>query len=157
MINLDSGTTWSLALKIATPILLVLIVGCTVAGVISLRRWWKPDRELAVFFGIIPLALAGILLIGGLVGFYPYSAQYHQWQPVVGAVTQVDSRLLGGDDSTTQRFVVTFASGQQRSCDDTRCSQVRVGDTLGLSCKRHWQYTGTDGWDCNYVGVSKGR
>lgn len=105
-----------------------LFLGCAIAGVV----------------GLVALTFFTVW------GEYPYNSEYHQWRTTSGTVTQVGSRLLGDDKSTTQRFVVTLAGVGQRACDDTRCAEVKVGDQLTLSCKRSWQYAGSDGYDCNF-------
>lgn len=135
---------WSLGVIIGLPLfslLVILLIGGAIA--FYLADMTPLDFMLGAF---------ALLVIGGMVfGYYPYSAQYHKWQPVKGEVQNVSSRFLGDGKSTTQRFVVTFTDGRTRSCDDTRCALVKPGDTLGLYCKRSFQWASTPGWDCNYV------
>lgn len=137
---------WSLGVLIGVPILIVLLLIC--AGWIGVSL--SQDAGLA-WIGVVA---AVIILAFAAWAYYPYNAEYHKWNTVSGEVTAISSRLLttGSDDnkSINQRFVVTFADGANRSCDDTRCALVKVGDFLELQCKRHWQYAGVDGYDCNY-------
>jgi hypothetical protein len=149
--------SWSLGTLIGFPLgIFAALIGAVLVWVCI--RWWK--RERGASYGDGPLAIVGIVvgslmvagaLIGTGVGMWPYSAEYHQWRTTTGTVQAVGSRLLGDGTGTTQRFVVTLAGIGQRSCDDTRCAEVKVGDRLTLSCKRAWQYSGTPGYDCNYL------
>jgi hypothetical protein len=152
-----SGYRWSLGTMIGLP---ASILGCVVlAGCIWLAwRWVVKSRgdefgEHGMALGIFGLAVLSLLcaIVGIAWGMWPYDAEYHQWRETSGTVQTIDSRFVGADRSTTERFVVTFDDGRQRSCDDTRCAQVREGDGLTLACKRAWQWAGTHGYDCNYV------
>lgn len=132
---------------IGLPFLALLFIGAVVWFV-----YWARIEPGFAFVGPVCFLIALILAACPVVGYYPYDAQYHRWETVQGQVEKVSSRFLGDGKSTTQRFVVRFADGRERSCDDTRCSLVKVGDSLALSCKKHWQYAGQAGWDCNYSG-----
>lgn len=104
--------------------------------------------------GVVGLIVTLAITVGT---YFPFSSEYHEWQTIRGTVEQVGSRLLASGDGSgsTQRFVVQFRGDSgQYSCDDTRCALVKVNDTLTISCKRAWQFTGTPGYDCNYVGVT---
>lgn len=86
--------------------------------------------------------------------FYPFSGEYHSWQKISGTVTSTNSRFLAARGGADQKFVVTFnGSGQQFGCNDTRCSTVRKGDELTITCKRTFQWFGTPGYDCNFVSM----
>jgi hypothetical protein len=149
-------TRWSLGVLIGGPVL--ALVGLLIVAALWLvwrlgREWW--DREAmvprALPVTILSVALAG-WLVGVVAGYWPFSAEYHQWRPTSGKVLAISSRFLGnGQSSTTQRFVVQLEGVGQRSCDDTRCALVHKGDVLHLSCKRSWQFSGVPGYDCNYV------
>lgn len=88
-------------------------------------------------------------------GMYPWKAEYHQWRPVSGVVDTVDSRILpAGDSSMEQKFVVRFkGSPQQYGVLDTRAAGVKPGDRLTVTCVRRWQWSGTHGFDCNFVSL----
>jgi hypothetical protein len=157
---------WSLGTLIGLPLLILLAVACVVAAIIFGRKARKMkgdnDYDAPLMFWIGVACWVGLICtIGGtLWGMYPYSAEYHQWQTTQGTVEKVGSRFLSSDTEgggSTQRFAVTFTDGRQRSCDDTRCSQIEVGDILTLSCKRAWQFTGTPGYDCNYVSLKSSK
>ncbi|WP_159540834.1 hypothetical protein [Aeromicrobium sp. 9AM] len=109
------------------------------------------DKGLPIIASWASLGIAIVVTIIAAWGFYPYSAEYHQWRTVSGDVTDVNSRILStGKSSINQRFVVEI-DGQAYGCDDTRCASVKVGDVLTISCKREWQYAGVDGYGCNFV------
>jgi len=150
---------WSLGTLIGLPmlgLLLVILIGLTVWMFIL----WRGERRKRGGYNeagaALTLFLLGILAIvstlGGTAwGMWPYDSEYHQWRETSGTVEAIDSRLVGANKSTTERFVVTFDGGRQRACDDTRCAQVHEGDHLTLICKRAWQWAGEHGYDCNYV------
>jgi hypothetical protein len=152
-----------------------VIVGLPVAGLgvilLLLSAWWlhryarRHDgdsySDSGIARGLAWTAIGSILVVIAATAWFmwPYSGEYHQWRTESGTVTQIDSRLLASDTKgggTTQRFVVELDGDRQRSCDDTRCAQVEVGDVLTISCKRAWQYSGTHGYDCNFVSVKRG-
>jgi hypothetical protein len=149
--------TPSLGTMVGLPILLLAALAAVIVGVLLWRyrhRAVDDDNEVFVIasaFGCWVLA-AGFL-IGTAIGMWPYSSEYHVWRTTTGTVKTMDSRMVSaGDNGMEQRFVVTFADGRQRACDDTRCTTVKPGDVLTLKCKRHYQWGGTPGWDCNWVG-----
>jgi hypothetical protein len=151
---------WSIGVIVGLPIAALLTIGLLIVGVL-LVRWARrnPDNyDAGPGFWLGVSSLFGAVVVVALTAWFmwPYSGEYHQWRAETGTVTQVDSRLIGQDKSTTERFVVTLDGNRQRSCDDTRCAQVEVGDVLTLTCKRAWQYTGTHGYDCNFVSVKRG-
>lgn len=149
------NATWSLGTAVGFPILLLSIAVLAVGGIWLVRRSRSVDddfdRKTVVGLGVGLLIGALAFIVGTAIGMYPYNAEYHQWREDTGTVTSMDSRFT----AATQRVVVTLDDNRQRSCDDTRCAEVQVGDVLTLSCKRAWQYTGTDGYDCNYVGRTR--
>lgn len=137
-------TSWSLGILIGIPacILLILIIMAFVAFCL-----FEGEDGIA-FGGVVALIVAlGVMAFA----FYPYSGEYHQWRGVSGTVESIDKRLIKDGDGMTERFVAQI-DGAEYGCDDTRCAGVKVGDELTLSCKREWQYTGTDGYGCKYVG-----
>lgn len=153
-----SDYRWSLGTLIWLPICALLVAACVVA-IWWARRWVNREKAKTGpscdrYVGEARFALAAAWVIVALLigftatGMWPYKAEYHQWRDTSGTVQTVDSRLLSG---AVERYVVTFDDGRQRSCDDTRCTQVEVGDYLTLACKRAWQWAGTHGYDCNYV------
>lgn len=151
--------TWALGTVIWLPIAVVLVAGLVVAGVLF-ARWSRAhptdfDSGPAKWLARGLYVVAAVVIGGTAIGMYPYSAEYHKWQPASGEVASVDSRLIGASGGGAEtKFVVRFKnSTQQYGCDDTRCSSVHEGDNLSLSCKRAWQYTGTDGYDCRFVSL----
>lgn len=138
---------WSLGVLIGLPALTIglLVLACILVKLI------RSDQDDAVIVGFL---LVGVLVGAGIL-YWPWKVEYHHWQHVAGQVKQVQSRFLSKDHGTEQRFVVVFTDNRIRSCDDTRCSLLKPHDHLDLSCKRKWQWTGTPGWDCNYVRSSE--
>ncbi len=134
---------WSLGVLIGLPVWLIATLA--LAG---LAVWVARDEPgMTLLLGGIAL----LSLIGLALGFYPYGSDYHKWKPVNGTVAKVESRLVNDGESSTERYVIEFTDGRERACDDTRCTLVNVGDTVHLSCKRHYQWASTPGWDCNFV------
>ena len=137
----------------------MLAIAAAVVLVVGIRLW-RADRGRTWNDGpmVAGVAAAALVIIVAFTawGFYPYKAEYHQWATTSGAVTDINSRLIGTDGSgLTERFVVTLDGVGDRACDDTRCASVKVGDVLTLSCKREWQFSGTDGYGCNFVELKK--
>lgn len=156
-----SDYRWSLGTIIWLPIAALLLIILVGVGWWLLHIWRdlnSYDRGPALGLGLAALGCA-LLLVGGTAwGMWPYSGEYHQWRTTTGTVEQIDSRIISsGDSGPTERYVVTFDDGRQRSCDDTRCAQVGEGDELTLACKRAWQWSGTHGYDCNYFAHKANR
>ena len=142
---------WSLGVLIGLPLgvlIVVLLLGLTV--------WMAYENEIRLSLSMLALAAGGVIMIGWAM--YPYSNEYHQFRAVSGTVERIDKRLISSGDSMQDKFVVRFeGSDLQFGCDDTRCSQVDPGDALELSCKREWQYTGTDGYNCRFTSTAPAR
>jgi hypothetical protein len=151
----------SIAALICVPL---LIVGLLAAAYV-LRRWDKTNDltdgfERASVKASWIAALVGVLIAGAGLwwGMYPWKWEYHQWQPVSGTVATVDSRLVPtGAKSMEDKFVVTFdGNPQQYGVLDTRAATLRKGDDLVITCVKRWQWSGTHGYDCNFVSMTKG-
>lgn len=135
------GLIVGLPLGIAAVVILLVLAGfCFIL-----------DEGPAIGFGFIAAALCAGALTAGLM--YPWQGEYHHWREVNGSVASISKRLVSsGESSMQERFVLHLADGRVRSCDDSRCSGLKVGDPVTLKCKKHWQFAGTDGWDCNWAG-----
>jgi hypothetical protein len=102
--------------------------------------------------------IGGFVAVGAFIGLafaaWPLDGQYHRYQPLGGTVVKVGSRLIASGTSgggSTQKFVLTFKGGQSLGCNDTRCSNVDVGDQVTLMCERAYQFNApSPGWDCNW-------
>lgn len=108
------------------------------------------DGELKVlggFFAAAALVVTGVYIFS----MWPFEAEYHHWTPTSGTIETVNKRIMTQDGAMQERYVVRFTNGNERACDDTRCSLLQAGDQLSLKCKREFQWVGTDGWSCNYV------
>jgi hypothetical protein len=149
---MTGNNSWSLGTLIGIPVW--VIIGLVVLAAIG---FFVYEKDVAYAFGGI--AVFVVLTVVALAGFYPWHTEYHQWQETKGVVTDVSSRVLttgsGDDKSINQRFVVNLKGVGQRSCDDTRCANIKTGDTLTITCKRKWQFAGTDGYDCNFVDLRR--
>lgn len=152
------GDRWSLGVLVGLPLAALAALACLLAACFLFYLWRSTgdysDRGLFAggFFGAVVALVATVIFTGW--SMWPWVGEYHRWHTTSGTVTAISSRLIGSDTKgggTTQRFVVTLAGVGQRSCDDTRCAEVKAGDRLTLSCKRAWQYAGTPGYDCNYI------
>lgn len=111
-----------------------------------IRRWsWAPLVLIALTLGLT------------WWGMYPWNTEYHHWIPKSGVVARVDSRLISSGDgsgSPETKFVVMFTGDQQQyGVNDTRAAGVKQGDRLTITCVRTWQYSGTDGYDCNFIAL----
>lgn len=151
--------TWTAGTVIGLPIAAVVALLFIAAAVVFFflasqeDRSGYSDRGLFIGSGIGSVLCVLATVVITVLAFYPFQSEYHRWHTTSGTVTAISSRLIGADKSTTQRFVVDLAGVGLRSCDDTRCAAISKGDYLTLACKRSWQWSGTDGYDCNFVSV----
>lgn len=143
----------SIGTLVVLPLMILIILALIGIGIwLRSRKWGPYDAGDRIWFPRICWSLAVLVLIGTLLAMYPYKSEYHHWQSVRGIVTSTNSRFLAKSSGTDQKFVVTFeASSQQFGCNDTRCSTIREGDYLEITCKRVFQFFGTPGYDCNFV------
>ena len=150
-------THWSLGVIIGLPVLIICVALLLGFGIWLVKTDWDEfDRGLGLFFGWLLIGISILVLIIGILGYYPYSAKYHKWQHVGGEVTSTNSRFLARSGGADQKFVVTFkGSPTQYGCNDTRCATVEVGDNLTITCKAVFQWFGTDGWDCNFISLKR--
>jgi hypothetical protein len=137
------------ALILAALVLTIRLLGQKLAG---------RDKDEVDY---LPLIMGRWVALVGLVAtvviyvattWPTFDMEYHSFRPVAGTVAAVESRFLGGSDSTTQNYAVRFdGSDQIYRCDDTRCALLKPGDHLELSCIREWQYASTDGYACRFI------
>lgn len=148
---------WSLNLISGLIVAVVLIVAA-----VMLSRFWYGKNKTAdsydgdMFLWLARGAIAFVVVVVGITALttFPWEKQYHYWEDKAGVVAEIESRLLKDGDGMSEKYAVRFeGSAQEYGCEDTRCSLVKPGDTLTLRCLRVWEYSGTDGWDCSYVGV----
>lgn len=163
-------TGGTVATAICVPLILLILV-----AVFFLLRGWaaraerniderSSDYKTGETLGDIRLAricswvapvLIAVTVAATWWGMYPWKSEYHHWVPKSGTVARVDSRLISsGDKSMETKFVVMFAGDEQQyGVLDTRAAGVKTGDRLTVACVRIWQYSGTDGFDCNFVSL----
>lgn len=151
---MNGEASWSVGWYIGVGVTIIvgfIVLLAILLTVVAINDARKGDGGVVGF--AVGTWIVALLAGGGLFWamYPPFDAEYHQWRDVTGEVTDVDKRLKATSGSMEERYVVTIDGVGSRSCDDTRCSQVNVGDTLTLTCKREWQYTGTDGYACNFI------
>jgi hypothetical protein len=163
-------TGQAIAAMITVPILFLLLL----AGSVFLFKKWRGLRAeklagehdeyavvtpaLALTAFIVCAVSAVVAAVGLWWGMYPWKAEYHEWRPVSGVVETVDSRLTAasGNGTMEDKFVVTFEGNpQQYGVLDTRAAGVKPGDRIEITCVRRWQWSGSHGYDCNFVGLEK--
>lgn len=162
--QLTSGT---IATMICAPlILLVLVASFFWLRFMARREETRPLRSfetddrardarwMRIWSWSAPVLIA-VTVAGTWWGMYPWKSEYHHWVPKSGTVTRADSRLVSdGDKSMETKYVVMFAGDdQQYGVLDTRAAGVKTGDDLTITCVRTWQFSGTDGYDCNFVSL----
>ena len=150
-------TIWALAL---VPFLLLV---CLVATVIAFIVWRMchndddPDEGIPMGIFIGSATLTVLIGLAFWWGMFPWRAEYHEWRAVSGTVEQVNHRLTSnGDKSMEDKYAVKFAGNrQQYGVLDTRMATVQEGDQLIITCVRRWQWSGTHGYDCNFVDTQR--
>src|SRR5690348_7649109 len=77
----------------------------------------------------------------------------------LGAVATVDSRTIAVQGGGMEdKFVVKFhGNDQQYGVLDTRAAGLKVGDHLTITCVRIWQWSGSHGYDCNFVSLERAK
>lgn len=147
-------TVWTIAL-----VPFVIFVCAAVAGVMflmwrSMRADREPDTGWALATSIGFAVLAGLIGLALWWGMYPWKAEYHEWRAHSGTVSKLDSRIVSAGDhgGSMDKYVVKFEGDDQLyGVLDTRMANVEVGDELVITCVRRWQWSGSHGYDCNYV------
>lgn len=112
-----------------------------------------------IFSYLVLLVVTALAVVGFWWGMYPWAAEYHHWVPKSGTVETVDSRLISaGQSSMEDKFVVKFqGSDQQYGVLDTRAAGLKPGDHLTITCVKRWQWSGTHGYDCNFVSLERAK
>jgi hypothetical protein len=144
------------------------IVGTSVAGILALVCLlaivggvyvWRTDDFMEASVPFIG-GIVGLVIVAGFytfAAFPPFDMDYHRYDPKSGTVASIDKRLVSdGDSGMSEKYVVRFKDqAQQYACLDTRCADVKKGDQLELACVKVWQFYGTPGFDCEFVGTDK--
>lgn len=141
---------WSLGYLIGLPAWIII---CTIIGLAAFAFLFFCDEyeRWPFFFGTG--ALWAIAFCFGLAMLWPVTdSDYHKYKPHSGVVAEVNQRLVAKDKSMEQKIVVRFEGDElEYGCLDTRCSLVKKGDHLDLSCIKVWQYKTPAGSDCKFV------
>lgn len=152
---------WTPGVVIALP-----IVAMFVAILLGFTAYaWSRGNERD--YGMMPswriaawatTVVSALLVVALPWAWFPFSAQYHRYVPKAGTVDIIGGRYTSGtttgdtSGNVFDDYVVQFLGSSTRyDCQDTRCALVHPGDHLILSCIRSYQWSGTSGWDCNYV------
>lgn len=150
-------TIWTMAL---VPFLIFV---CLLIAVVAFILW-RHDRaenhhDSGFALGTCIVSTFVALLIGLALwwGMYPWKAEYHKWRAVSGTVEQINHRLTAtGEKTMEDKYVVKFwGNTQQYGVLDTRMATVEEGDALIVTCVRRWQWSGTHGYDCNFVDTQR--
>lgn len=147
---------WTLGTLVVFWVLIPFTVFLIIVTALCARHAWRNDSDgagvTAIFTGLFALCF----IVGMFIGMYPYEAQYHSYTPFSGQVEEINSRLIGIDGGSEQKFVVKFVGNDvEYGVYDTRMASVEPGQNLSLQCVREWQFEGIDGWDCAFNGVEK--
>lgn len=142
---------WSGGVVFGLPALLVLLAFCIVLAFLCFRDVKKDPYSDGIIFGVVFGICAIALAIGMVIGYWPLKGEYHQWNNKSGLVQSVSSRVKNTDETVIRDYVVLYADGTRLNCDDRRCGLVEPGDRLTLTCKRKWNYAGSDAWECKWV------
>lgn len=136
------------------------IVGTSIAAALVLAAigfavaLWRDD-EPGMALGInIPIIL---IVVGAWVALAwpPFDMDYHRYDTVTGTVTSVEKRLVSEGEGMSEKYVVALdGDSQQYGCLDTRCSAIKKGEPVEMSCIRVWAWYGSDGFDCEFISAN---
>lgn len=144
---------WTLGVLIGLPLTVLVLIGSALLGLWLWKRWRESGSYIAedYWMGAIGcLIVFVVVLLGGLVAYFPYEAQYHQWRTISGTVEKIDKRLIAEDKGMAERYVLMI-DGQPYGVDDTRAATVEPGDQVSIKCRRDWQYASVPGWVCRWA------
>lgn len=149
---------WTLSVLVGLPliglVLLISLVVLIITTIGAIKDWDNERGFCAAIAGGALLVLLGTG-IGAGVGYWPWKAEYHQYNRVTGTVATITSRLISAGDKggTNQKFVVVLTSGsQQYGIEDTRAALLKPGDHVAINCKRAYEYGSSNaGYDCKWA------
>lgn len=148
-------TGGTVATMVVIPLLLaVCVVGGIVADRMRRARVRQAERDTCAWVTIMAAVSAVTIAVCTWWGMYPWKAEYHEYRQVSGVVSTVTSRMVATGSGMEDKFVVRFG-GDDREYGvlDTRIAAARIGDRLTVLCVRRWQWTGTHGYDCQFVDL----
>lgn len=142
----------------------VTIIGMCVCAVLFLASLggalWLGEDTFERVTGCVAVFVVGVLAaIAFWWGMYPWKSEYHHWTPISGVVDTVDSRTVAVDGGGMEdKFVVKYrGSDLQFGVLDTRAAGLKPGDQLTITCVRIYQWSGTHGYDCNFVSMERAK
>ncbi|HVX24227.1 MAG TPA: hypothetical protein VG992_02695 [Candidatus Saccharimonadales bacterium] len=150
--------TWTMGVYVGLPIGILVLAICVIMVAIGILTLLRSDDYYnnGGFLTFVGTAIGVITLAVMAFAFFPFHAAYHQWRPVSGTVTQLGSRVLSSDDNATNQQFALVINHQNYSCSDARCSLVKVGDYVSLSCIKSNVNGGVDANTCNFVARRAG-
>jgi hypothetical protein len=171
MLDPVTSDRYTLGVWIGIPVTVLIIIMLLVVGVFSAHSWReekeshgeRTSRRSALVgpdlfwfftkwgsFAAIPVVMITFAAI-----WWPFDAEYHTWRPVRGEVSSSEKRIYSAskDSGPSELFVVQYVNGEQYRCDDTRCASIKPGNVAELTCKKEWQFTGTDGRVCKFISL----
>lgn len=147
ILAVDGGYTFGTLFGV--PFLTVMLISGLGIGVLANKSSLRSDRDIAwAFFVGTPV----VVLVVAVFTLWPFSKQYHYWQPVTGIVEQSDRRLVSDGKGMAEKIVVKFKDNPQAyGIEDTRAALLKPEDDVTLLCKRAYQWgPSVDGYDCRW-------
>lgn len=163
------GTSWSLGTLIGFPIG-ILITLTYLYFLYRMVRWLKAENakhrrrkenefgfypsddrgeaRFAVGVAVLLVALSAVITAASM---YPFKAEYHQWRPVAGEITQSGHQVTTGGKGRVFHDYMFVINGRTYECEDNRCALLEEGDSVELLCKPEFQYASTDPYVCKFV------
>lgn len=142
---------WKLSFLIGAPVVVLLTIVAVVVIVLFVRARYA-DLSAKVMATLFALLIWGVIAVPTFfLTCFPVNAEYLQWRPVSGEVTQIASRQVADGKGMSQRYVVILDGGHQAyAIDDTRAATLSKGDHVDLMCTREWQWASTPGYACRW-------
>lgn len=151
------GTSWSWGVLIGLPVAgicaLVALVTVAFGLVMGLHDRKYGHSGLVGGDGGVTAGVGAVLLVLTLavtgIAMWPWEAEYHQWRPVSGTLSDV--RHASADDADQRTVLLLRGDVREFACGDEACALVVPGMSVVLSCKRSWQPWA--GYDCVYMSA----
>lgn len=138
---------WLPSVYIGLPILVGSFVILVFLAIMCFTH--PTEYDGALILGWVFSFVAVVLTAIAIPSYYPYNEDYHKLQPVAGIVQTVDDRFM----AMSQYVIITYKEGATVRCDDSRCVNVKSGDSLRLLCTKEHEFGSPmafDGWGCRW-------